>query len=190
MLFKSNKLIFNHPKWLKQYISKDVTLTNCNSTHLIYIANELAYTNIINKTGGPFGAIVVDKTMQRIVGVGVNTSISNGSIFHAEVTAIWDALQKLKIASFHEHNHKFILATSSSPCCMCLGAFLWSGIDYLYTGALSQDVENIGFDEGPLPSNLQEDCKKRKIILVEGIYREGCVNTLKLYKELNGKIYN
>lgn len=180
-------LVYNHPLWLKKEI-EEIVLSSINPEYLMLIANSIAALNVVKTTGGPFGAIVVDETKQQIVGYGVNTSLSNGSIFHAEITAIWDAQSKLKLVSFKNTKNKYSLVSSAAPCSMCLGAIFWSGIQKLIVGASRDDVQSIGFDEGPY-CNISYECNARNIELIKNVNQEECLKTLELYNKMGGKMY-
>lgn len=182
----AKKLIYRYPNWLLPYTN----LTNLQSLdpeYLMSIANELALRNIQHNSGGPFGAVTVNTVTKKIIGFGINASTNGGSIFHAEVLAIWDGLRSLSVSSYSDQKDPITLVTSSSPCAMCLGAIFWSGLKTLITGAPTSEVTKLGFDEGYLPKNIKLQCKKRGITLIPNILVEQCVDVLSQY---NGKIYN
>ena len=185
-------LIFEQPAWMNQFAAEKLNLPLNDPAEQILIANQLARLNVINKTGGPFGAIVVDMQTGKVAGWGVNCVTTYGSIFHAEIVALWQAQKNLGTydlggAATAPH----CLVVSSSPCSMCLGAVLWSGVRQLVTGATTADVQSItGFDEGPIPDNLSTELEKRGINLIAGIHRVECQEVLSLYKKSGGEIYN
>ena len=83
------------------------------------------------------------------------------------------------------------LVTSGRMCAMCLGNVCWSGIKEVFSSAEPEDVESItGFDEGPTPSDYNEQLKKRVIRIVTKNLREEGKKVLKLYVDLGGQIYN
>lgn len=186
-MFRESKIFnFKQPKWLNKY---DLSISDYSPNSLINFVNDLAKRNILERTGGPFGAAIFDITNSKIVGIGVNLSTSISSIFHAEIVAILNAQKTLKVTSLSQTQNTYILVSSSMPCSMCLGAIFWSGISCIVSGASRQDVLNLGFDEGP-DCNIQEECRKRNVTLIENINRKECMETLNLYKQLNGVIYN
>ena len=115
-------------------------------------AISLAADNVKEKSGGPFGAIIVkDGT---IIGSGVNTVTSdNDPTAHAEVNAIREACSRL--GSFDLHG--CTLYTSCEPCPMCLSAAYWAKVDRSFFAADKVDAKEAGFsdafiyEEIPLP---------------------------------------
>ena len=76
-------------------------------------------------------------------------------------------------------------------CAMCLGALIWSGVKEVCYAVTSQEVEQItGFDEGPLPSNIQGVLRQRGIRLKEGIMVEESKRLLEKYVTTGGLVYN
>lgn len=95
----------------------------------------------INKYGGPFGAVIVDKDCN-IVGVGFNTVTStNDPTAHAEVNAIRNACKNLGTFDLGGYT---LLATGY-PCPMCLSAIMWANILDVYYVADVKEAERIGF---------------------------------------------
>ena len=67
---------------------------------------------------------------------------------------------------------------------MCTGAILWSGLSRIVYAAKSIDVEGIvGFDEGPVPSDMNEEFAKRNIEVVDSFIRDEACRVLELYKK-------
>lgn len=65
---------------------------------------------------------------------------------------------------------------------MCLGAVIWSRVSEVVYSADTQDTQKItGWDEGPLPSNVNEELIKRGINVVPRILNEEGCNVLKLF---------
>src|SRR5512136_326815 len=89
---------------------------------------ELARRNVLEQTGGPFGAAVFEQKRGRLVAVGVNRVTTLGlSVAHAEMMAI--CIAQRRIARYelggpglpaHE------LVSSAQPCAMCVGALVWA----------------------------------------------------------------
>jgi tRNA(Arg) A34 adenosine deaminase TadA len=104
-------------------------------------------------TGGPFGAAVFEEQSGRLLATGVNLVVAAGcSLLHAEVVALLLAQQRLgRFDLGGEGLPVCELVTSAEPCAMCFGAVLWSGVKSLVCAARREDVERLGFDEGPKP---------------------------------------
>ena len=84
----------------------------------------------------------------KLVSIGCNRVVpENNSLLHGETVAIQVAQSKLQCFSLREKGN-FELFTSCEPCCMCLGATLWSGVSRIVCAATKADASKIGFDEG------------------------------------------
>jgi len=96
------------------------------------------------KTGGAFGAVVVDKD-GNVLADGVNHVISQSDpTFHGEMHAIRQACALLKKPKLDG----CILYTSSEPCPMCLATAYWAGLDGIVYGAVVADSKQYGnFDD-------------------------------------------
>lgn len=170
-----NELIIELPKWLRHdnrvYISdRDKALK----------AIELSKLNVINNTGGVFGAAIFDIDGQ-VISQGVNVVVpGNNSVCHAEIMAIMFAENRIKYHSLSG----YILATSSEPCAMCQAAIVWADLDKVIYSASSKDVEKIGFDEGDKPSIYS--LKDRGIDAIQ-TEKELAIEVLNMY---GGDIYN
>jgi guanine deaminase len=121
-------------------------------------AIELAAENLIQKRGGPFGAIVVKNG--NIIGRGVNTVIwENDPTAHAEVNAIRDACKYLNDYQLHD----CILYSSCEPCPMCLGAIYWARPAKIYFGAGQAEAAQAGFDDASIYKEFGLPPETRKI---------------------------
>lgn len=150
---------------------------------------ELAHQNIINGTGGPFAAVVVDRGRDHIVSIGLNlVEYMKTSIAHAEIVAL--LLAQASVNRYRLDDSNYELITLAQPCCMCYGAIFWSGIKKVIYGATREDVQRITrFDEGPLPSNWIDELAQRDISITSGSYRDKACQVLSQYVEKNGLIY-
>ena len=156
------------------------------------VAIGVARHNVVERTGGPFGAAVFESGSGRLVAVGMNLVVpNNNSVLHAEMVAFMMA--EARVGSYSlgasgatEHE----LATSCEPCAMCLGATLWSGVKRLLCGATRDDALRINFDEGPVFPQSYAYLRDRGIEVVRQIAREEARAVLELYRETSGVIYN
>lgn len=176
------------PNWLQKTLSPDRVFTSHEER--MAFAIELSQSNIENNTGGPFGAIVTDKTGS-LVGLGVNLVVNGGSsLLHAEIVAIMMAQAEIASFSLHKPKRPLALYSSSQPCCQCTGAIHWAGLNALYFGATADDVEELTiFKEGPLPERWRDRLiEETTIDLVEGgLLRDKARKVLASYK---GPDYN
>jgi len=139
---------------------------------------------------GPFAAGVFDLITGRCVSAGVNRVVaSTCSLAHAEVMALMLAQQAL--GSFRlADKGRFVLTASAEPCAMCFGAIPWSGVSRVEYGATREDVEAIGFDEGPKPGSWIQDLQDREIEVLGPVARGAAAAVLQAYAAKGGEVYN
>jgi len=184
---------FSLPNWLKSKIvdsTGDWLSRQWSEEESIQLAVDLSRWNVEHKTGGPFGAAIICQDTFRLVSVGVNRVIeTHDPTAHAEMVAIRLAAERLGDFCLKD----CILYTSAQPCCMCFGGVLWSGIRRVYFALPTEKVEQIGFEEGPAPT--QEELTKAGIGYVhypgvEEHLEQSAQSVLKAYCDHGGLIYN
>jgi len=179
------------PAWVEPLIAEQGK-TCASGEARMRLAIKLARQNIAHRTGGPFGAVVLEKDSGRIVSVGVNlVETSHCSIAHAEMIAI--ALAQKAMGTYDlggEGRPLYELVTSTEPCAMCLGAVPWSGIRRVVCGARGEDACAIGFDEGAKPVDWLGELRRRGIEVVRDLLRDEARAVLQEYAQAGGIIYN
>ena len=159
------------------------------------IAIELSQRNVDEKTGGPFGTAIfkVDKTTGEgtLFSVGVNRVVTlSNSTLHGETVAIQMAQKKLANFSLRgEKDTEYHLYTSCEPCCMCLGATLWSGATKMVCAATKNDAEAIGFNEGPVYAESYKALEEAGCKCVRNVLQKEGKAVLDHYAS-HGIIYN
>jgi tRNA(Arg) A34 adenosine deaminase TadA len=144
----------------------------------------------IDQGEGPFAAGIFDLATGRCVSAGVNRVVHSAcSLAHAEIMAIMLAQQALRSFSLAPRG-RYVLTTSAEPCAMCFGALPWSGICRLEYAATRDDVEAIGFDEGPKSSSWEDDLRQRAIDVHGPFLRPRAAALLRRYADRGGSIYN
>ncbi len=147
----------------------------------------LAREHLERRGGGPFAAALFAEG--RAVAVGVNQVVpARNSLLHAEVLALMLAERRYASHDLSEIPH-LTLVCSCEPCAMCLGAILWSGVRRVVSGALREDAERAGFDEGPVfPASIRY-LQQRGIELQQGVLRAEAQAVLDGYRQQGGVIY-
>jgi guanine deaminase len=161
-------------------------------------ATRLAIESVEKGWGGPFGAVIVKDG--EIVGRGQNRVLLTGCpVFHAEITAIIDACQRL--------NPKAPLGTglggptlletipcepgspdgvperarmlkgceiyvNAAPCPMCMSAIYWARIDRVTFAATLEDARQIGFDDAFQYEDFARPWSDRRIPVTAGVERD------------------
>ena len=141
----------------------------------------------IQHGAGPFLAAIYDEK-GNLVSMAANSVVDEVcSNNHAEMNAIKRA--EAKMGSFDLAPFKLSLYTTAEPCLMCVGGIMWSGIQTIYFGVPSKQVEEItGFDEGFKADWLME-FKKRGIAVYGNIAPEAGEKVLKEYVKAGKTVY-
>ncbi len=187
---RKTAIVVDLPEWIGEIVDWDAPLRGDGERMRLAIA--LARENVARGTGGPFGAIIVERDSGRLVGIGMNSVVRlDNCVLHAEVLAIMTAQQRvgsysLSAPGMPAHD----LFTSCEPCAMCLGATLWSGVQRLVCGAAREDATRLSFDEGPVFEQSYHYLQERGIEVVRGVLRNEAREVLERYGESGGPIYN
>lgn len=153
----------------------------------------LARLNSEQETGGPFAAGVFERDSGRLVAAGVNRVVPLGcSSAHAEIMALSLAQQRLGVYDLGGPDlpaHQLVV--NWTPCAMCFGAVLWSGVRSLAIAGPGPEMEAItGFDEGPLPADWQGELARRGIELIEGVLRDQALDEFRSFAASGPLVYN
>lgn len=178
------------PDWLTAKLAGVMPFTDAGAR--MRFAVDLSRENVERGTGGPFGAAIFEVEHGALVAAGVNL-VEHGanSVLHAEIVAIMLAQRAVGSYTLAQAGlPKYELVTSSTPCAMCLGAILWSGVSRVVCGARTEDVQAIGFDEGPVFSESFDHLRKRGIEVVRDVLRSEARAVLDEYARKGGTIYN
>lgn len=177
------------PDWVKSWVEHHEGRVSGHE-EAMDLAIELASESVRRRTGGPFGAVVVDESTGTLVSVGVNrVTETRLSIAHAELVAVslaQDRLGEWNLSGIGD----FTLVTTCEPCAMCFGAIPWSGVRTLVCGARKTDAEAAGFDEGERPGDWVQALADRGIRVERDVLRREAAAIFDLYLEMGGEIYN
>lgn len=177
-----------HPRWVSSLIS---SAGSGEPEDLMRLSCRLALASM-EHGGGPFGALIADGSGQ-IVAAGWNTVISDSdSTAHAEANCIRQALKALAVTNLKEADcAPYSLFSSAAPCIQCFGMIYWSGLSRVYAAARKEDVEAIGFDEGPISEILWKEAQRKKgIVFIPDFCRDSeALLPLQAYHKQGGRIY-
>ena len=179
-----------YPSWIATRV--DWTAVHATDADRMGLAIALSRWNVVEGTGGPFGAAVFERDSGKLVAVGVNLVVPlTNSALHGEMVAFMMAQARLRsytLAGEGMPAHE--LATSCEPCAMCLGATLWSGVRRVLCGATREDAVRLNFDEGPVFEASYDYLAARGVEIVRGVRRVEAAEVLTLYRQRSGVIYN
>lgn len=177
------------PVWFSAWVATLPTRLEDDAAAMA-VALEACRRNLDARTGGPFGAAVVEAHSRRLLGVGVNLVVSGrASVLHAEIVALTLAQLHAGRDSLGEGAGGATLYSTAEPCAMCLGAIPWSGAGRLVCGARDADVRAIGFDEGDKPPDWEAGFRRRGITVMRDFKREEAVALLARFAAEGGVRY-
>jgi guanine deaminase len=135
------------------------------------------------KTGGAFGAVIVNKDGV-VIADGVNHVVAqNDPTWHAEMHAIRQACALLKKPKLDG----CILYTSAEPCPMCIATVYWAGLDGVFYGAVVADSKKYGnFDDDYIYAELAKP-ESGRAISVQCFMRPEAVEVWKEYQARKDK---
>lgn len=177
---------FRLPAWIGEVVGGADAAFGSDEERMA-LAVALARRNAV-EGGGPFAAAVFADT-GRLLAPGVNLVVpAEISVAHAEVVALTVA-QRTR-GAFDLGAEPCELVTSAAPCIQCFGAVIWSGVTRLVCGARKEDVEGIGFDEGPVPEDWVAQLERRGIAVRQDVLRDEAAAVLRDYAASGAPIYN
>ena len=179
------------PSWIGQFCDELPKRLDSPEDRMA-VAISLSRQNVIHDSGGPFGALVVERASGQVIAVGVNrVEPASCSSAHAEIMALSLAQQALAHWDLSEAGRgELELVTSCEPCAMCLGAIPWSGVSSVLCGADKADAEAAGFDEGDRPTDWVERLSARGITVVRSLLRNQAAQVLNQYARNGRTIYS
>lgn len=171
------------PAWIDEVVAAEGG-TFTDDVARMRLAVRLSRENV-ERGGGPFGAAIF--AGDSVVAAGVNRVLACGlTIAHAEIVAMMRAQSRLAL---QPSAAPLTLVTSCEPCCQCFGALVWSGVTRLVCGAVTDDAEAVGFDEGPKPEKWVDTLESRGIGVALAVCRDEARDVLREYKRRGGTIY-
>ena len=136
----------------------------------------------VNKSGGPFGCIIVKEN--KIVAEGSNkVTSSNDPTAHGEIVAIREACKNLNTFTLAGCE----LYSSCEPCPMCLSAIYWARIGKIYYANTRDDAKKIDFDDSLIYSEFNKNISERKIPMIQ-IMRDEALKAFELWDKKGDKI--
>ncbi len=133
---------------------------------------------LIEKSGGAFGAVVVDAA-GAVLGDGWNQVIArNDPTWHGEMHAIREACQRIGSPKLDG----CILYSSAAPCPMCLAAAYWAHVDALISAATVEDAKQHGnFDDSFIYAQFAARREERPIAEIREFLRPEAVEVWREY---------
>lgn len=127
-----------------------------------YMAIALQYmreAGVLNKTGGPFGAVVV--LGGEILAVAGNSVLrDNDPSAHAEINALRAACRKVG----SPHLTGAVMYSSCEPCPMCFSTAYWARLAKIYYAASYADYADL-FDDANIARDLTLPYEQRQVAM-------------------------
>lgn len=184
------RVVIEYPEWLNGFVDWERALRTDDDRMRVAIG--LARENVERGTGGPFGALIVERESGRVVAAGVNSVVRlHNCTLHGEMVAIMMAQQQLQSYTLNAPGmpaHE--LVTSCEPCAMCLGGALWSGVRRIVCGAAREDATRLNFEEGPVFPESYAYLEARGVAITRNVQRAEARAVLEQYRARGGPIYN
>jgi tRNA(Arg) A34 adenosine deaminase TadA len=184
------RVVVDYPDWVKQVVDWKRPLSTDDDR--MGLAIRIARENVERGTGGPFGAVIVERESGKVVAVGMNSVVRlHNCVLHGEMVAFMMAQQRLNSYTLSAPGmpaHDLI--SSCEPCAMCLGASLWSGVRRIVVGAAREDASRLNFEEGPVFPESYAYLEDRGIEITRNVLRAEARAVLEQYRARGGPIYN
>ena len=179
-----------YPSWVEKEV--DWNRAYSGDEEKMRLAIAMSRVNVLQGTGGPFGAAIFETESGRLVSVGMNSVVRlQNCTLHGEMVAFMMAQQRVSSFTLNAEglpSHE--LFTSCEPCAMCLGATLWSGVSRVVCGAARDDASNLNFEEGPVFPESYRYLEERGISITRNVLRDEARAVLELYRRQGGTVYN
>jgi guanine deaminase len=125
-----------------------VAVTDKDREFMRMAIDKMRQAGVVDKTGGPFGAVVV--LNGKIISVAGNSVMKDyDPSAHAEVNAIREACRKLGTVDLSGA----VLYSSCEPCPMCYSTAYWARIGKVFYAASYSDYADI-FDDAKLSKDI------------------------------------
>ena len=188
---QAEQIRIESPQWLQSFRAA-LPVRLSSPEQRMRVAIDLSAQNLLEHTGGPFGALVVERDTGLVIALGVNrVEPAQCSSAHAEIVALSLAQQTMATWNLSEAGRGALeLVSSCEPCAMCLGAIPWSGVSSLLCGANKADAEAAGFDEGDRPDAWTEKLQARGIAVTTELLRAEAADVLDQYARSGQTIYS
>jgi len=181
---------FEYPSWVEQQVDGNPVYSD--DEEKMRLAITMSHINVLQGTGGPFGAAIFETESGRLVSVGMNSVVRlQNCTLHGEMVAFMMAQQRVQSFTLSAEGlpaHE--LFTSCEPCAMCLGATLWSGVSRVVCGAAREDASALNFDEGPVFPESYRYLEARGISITRNVLRDEARAVLELYRGQGGTVHN
>jgi guanine deaminase len=141
--------------------SSAVPVTEQDREHMRQAIQLMRQAGVIDKTGGPFGAVIV-RDGEVLAASGNSVLRDNDPSAHAEVNAIRAACKKVGAP-----NLKGATMFTSCECCpMCYATAYWARVSKIYYAASWTDYADL-FDDSNISTDMQRPYAQRTVEIAQ-----------------------
>ena len=142
-------------------------VTDADRQYMLEAIRLMRQAGVIDKTGGPFGAVIV--LDGKIIAASGNSVVKDKDpSAHAEVNAIRQACRAINSANLAGA----VLYTSCECCPMCYATAYWARIDKIFYAAGWKDYEDL-FDDSNIGLDLNKPYPERLLAPQQMLQTEG-----------------
>lgn len=142
-------------------------------------AVELAYRNVTQDRGRPFGAVLTQGG--KVVATGVNRSVATGDpTAHAEL----EALRAAGLADALQREGELVMYASGQPCPMCLAAMHLAGVKAAFYAYSNEEGEAYGLSSGAIYQELRKPLNEQRLRFVHEPVRLPRIDPYVAWREL------
>ena len=132
-------------------------VTEQDRAHMAVALKLMRQAGVIDKTGGPFGAVVV-LNGNILAAAGNSVVRDNDPSAHAEMNAMREACRKIG----NPHIAGAVLYSSCEPCPMCYSTAYWARVGKIFYAAAWTDYADL-FDDSSIAKDMQFPYEWRQV---------------------------
>ena len=134
-------------------------VTDDDLAHMREALKQMRQAGVVDKTGGPFGAVLV-LDGKVLATAGNSVTRDHDPTAHAEVNAIREACRKVG----QPHIKGAVLYSSCEPCPMCYATAYWARVGKIFYGASYDDYDDL-FDDLAIQQDLKKLYSERQVAM-------------------------
>ncbi len=132
-------------------------ITDEDRKHMKEAVRLMRQAGVVDKTGGPFGAVIV-RNGEVLAAMGNSVLRDSDPSAHAEVNAIRAACKKVGAPNLKGAT----LYSSCEPCPMCYSTAYWARVEKIYYAAAWSDYADL-FDDSNISTDMRKPYAERQV---------------------------
>jgi guanine deaminase len=148
-----------HAETARPPVRPTAPVTDQDREYMRLALEQMRKAGVVDKTGGPFGAVVVHDG-KILATAGNSVMRDNDPSAHAEVNAMREACRKMG----SPHIDNAVLYSSCEPCPMCYSTAYWARVGKIFYAASWTDYADL-FDDSNIAKDMQFPYEQRQVAL-------------------------